>query len=138
MSGNGQENPNDTLPRILQSVTQRLLSVRVKHPVVGELMPYGGLLGADVGFSHFGTETIVGLTKVSGDRIEFLALVALEPGRGHFTAFLEDLRAAYREIVVWEIWNERLEAMLRRQGFVTLVGIERGEINRGVAWRRAE
>lgn len=116
----------DVVRRLVQ-----LPAVRVSHPIVGRLTPYG-----DSGFSHFGTPTIVGLVKVLGDRIEFLALVALEPGRGHFTAFLEELRAAYSEIVVWEIWNERLDAMLRREGFVTVIGLDRGDVNRGLAWRR--
>ena len=105
--------------------------VAVVHPVVGQIQRYRAS-----GFGEFSTKQMMGLAKVLGERIEILAVVALEQGQGHFTAFLEELRGAYEEIVFWEIMNARLERSVRRQGFVGLTGIDDGDVHTGLAWRR--
>ncbi len=108
-----------------------LTEVSIDHPVVGRLEPYG-----DCGFFSFETDTMAGLTRVSGDRVEFLSLLARERGRGHFEQFLKDLRGVYHEIVVWELVNPRFERWLRRRKFVSIGRIEKGELILGVVWRR--
>ena len=107
----------------------------MSHPVVGRLRVYRGSLQR--AFYEFSTERICGLVKVLGDRIEILAVAALEPGKGHFGEFLEDLRGSYAEIIFWAMMNDRLERSLRRQGFVGIAGIEEdGSILTGLVWRR--
>ncbi len=108
-------------------------SVAVRHPVVGRLWGY-----RDSGFYEFSTGRVMGLTKVLGQRIEFLAVASTEPGRGHFSEFLEELRGSYREIIVWELMNDRFEESLRRQGFVGLIRLWLGESIGGLVWRRDE
>ena len=107
--------------------------VAVRHPVVGQIQRY-----RDSGFGEFSTGRIMGLVRVLGERIEILAVIAVESGRGHFSAFLEELRGAYDEVVFWEVMNRRLERKLRRQGFVGLAGIEEGSVHTGLAWRRSD
>lgn len=115
-------------------ITRRELpAVAPRHPVVGRLWNW-----RKSGFYEFSTGRIMGLTMVMGERIEILAVHAMERGQGHFGEFLEELRGAYEEIVFWEVMNDRLERSLRRQGFVTLMGLEDGAVHSGLAWRRSD
>ena len=109
-----------------------LPEISPQHPVVGKLSRY-----RESGFWEFSTDRMMGLTRVLGDRVEVLVVVALEPGKGHFTEFLEDLRGSYREVIFWAMMNDRLERSLLRQGFHGVAMIDDdGRILTGLVWRR--
>jgi hypothetical protein len=103
------------------------------HPVVGSLAPFG-LPHLGTCFSSFQTETIHGLARVSEDRIDFLAVVAVTPGHGDFGRFLDDCMREYATVGIWEIWNGSLARMLLRRGFKEVQETLDGDLVRGMRW----
>lgn len=101
-------------------------------PIVGTLTPF--LTALDAGFSTFETPTIDGLARVTETRIDFLAVVARNPGKGDFHRFIEDCKQSYDTIAVWEIFNANLKVMLARWGFREVLELMDGSISRGMRW----
>lgn len=114
-------------------------------PVVGRMTP--DPLGIELGTGYFNFSNaplkIDGLCKpiphvIAG--IEFLAVVSLEPGRGHFTEFVRQLKVHYRVIRFWLDMNPALSHVMQKEGFVRVASIDsdgskiRGwEFSRGLA-----
>lgn len=97
-------------------------SMKHVEPVVGELNPYVSLSGVKMeGWFNFMLPTIAGLVRVTGTRIDILAVTSLPPGVGHFHTFMEELKHNYTTIAVWEIWNRALKVMLFKYGFRKVV-----------------
>lgn len=88
------------------------------HPVVGALHAMVPAYDFGTGFLGYWTDTMHGLAKVDGDRIDLLVIIAHRPGRGDCGRFLAALMAAYSTIVVHETYSDELAAMLLRRGFV--------------------
>jgi hypothetical protein len=101
-------------------------------PVVGELVPFAVSTGT--AFCTFNTPTVHGLARVDEKRIDLLAVVALVSGRGDFGRFIDELKASYETICVWEIWNEGLKAMLLRRSFKAVREEVDGDLVQGVRW----
>lgn len=101
-------------------------------PVIGELAPFATATGTE--FCTFHTSTIHGLARVDEKRIDLLAVVAVISGRGDFARFLDELKANYETICVWEIWNRELNAMLLRRGFAAVREEVDGDLVQGVRW----
>jgi N-acetylglutamate synthase-like GNAT family acetyltransferase len=108
-------------------------ATRGRHAVIGRLEP-----SFDQRFGSFDTGTINGFARVERRTIEILAIEAEHQGRGDGGRFFASLQAIYREIIVWEIYNQRLRAMLARRGFVRMSGVYHGERLTGMRWRRPE
>ena len=78
--------------------------------------PMGELLGT--GYMRFESPFGVhGPAKEFSDRVDLLAVVSEEQGRGYFRAFIRHLQATYHTVCVWEVWNATLGDVLRRYGF---------------------
>ena len=78
--------------------------------------PMGEVLGT--GYKRFESPFGVnGLAKESSERVDILALVSDEEGKGHFRAFIARCLAIHHTVCVWEVWNPILGAALRRYGF---------------------
>jgi hypothetical protein len=102
------------------------------YPVVGELSSFAVWTGTQ--FGSFRTETVHGLARVEDRRVDLLAVVAVVSGRGDFGRFIDELKASYETICVWEIWNEGLKAMLLRRGFKAVREEVDGDLVQGVRW----
>lgn len=78
--------------------------------------PIGAKLGT--GYLRFASPVgIHGLAKVTGKSLELLAVDALRPGNGHFTAFLNLCKLECDKIFVWHVTSEILHDCLPRHGF---------------------
>lgn len=116
---------------------------------LGELHRWnpGGLLGElaaellgqrmDLGFCEFVRDDVRGLARITGDKVEILAVLALEQGKGSFRALIDRCKAEYRTIEVLEIMNPMLNDVLKRYGFKKFSRRERdGEKVTGWRWKR--
>lgn len=103
------------------------------HPVVGHLEPFR----KGVAFQTFETDTMRGLVRVTEGRLDILGVAAIEPGRGDFSRFLADCKAAYKTIGVWEILNPDLRAILAAKGFRAAVEVIDGDESAGMRWDRS-
>lgn len=102
------------------------------HPVIGALTPWM----PDTVFCAFRTRHVHGLACVRGMRIDFLAIAAEPPGRGHLTTFLKRLQQYYAVIGMWEVGNTRLAGFLTRHGFTSELYTFDRERAHGVVWRK--
>lgn len=83
-------------------------------PVLGRLG--GEYMGGP--FRTFDTGTVHGLAAREREHLQLLVLVARTPNAGHVGALLEACQRAYQCITIWEVMDDRLQAMLYRRGFV--------------------
>lgn len=99
--------------------------------------PVGVVLGTE--FFRYRTPTnLHGLAAVSPGRLDLLAVISGEPGKGHFRDFIETAKAHFDTIGVWSIHSPKLALILLGYGF------ERGEHRfrgdhssvHGLIWRR--
>lgn len=76
--------------------------------------------------------------EAESGRLEFLAIVATEPGTGQFTRFMEQCQRECHTICVWQIMNPRFEKMLGKRGFYPWSEVHRdlGETLNGMRWDR--
>ena len=88
---------------------------QANHPVVGELTPYMSFLRT--GFGMFRTAQYHGLAKVVDNHLHILAIAAFERGQGRLSLFLNRCEDAYHSVTVWDLWNQRLAAYLKRRGY---------------------
>jgi hypothetical protein len=80
---------------------------------------------------------IDGLCRITGRKIEILAVHAANPGTGRFRRFIHALKKEYDTICVWQIHNPIVEACLLRYGFAPEFQIEGdGEEVNGLRWDR--
>lgn len=95
--------------------------------------PVGEMFGT--GYQRFQRpDGLNGLAKESGSRLDVLAVVASKPGTGQFRTFIEEAKAAYGEVYVWEDWNPVVSAAMERYGFTRTQQIEEGELCTGWMW----
>jgi hypothetical protein len=93
--------------------------------------PIGQMLGT--GYKRFESSVgINGLAKVTGLRIDILAVVATRQRTGQFRRFIAAVKNTYDVIAVWEDWNPVIGAALQRYGFhrAAMTGID-GETGKG-------
>lgn len=106
------------------------------NPILGRTQPdpAGEALGTDM--QRFESPTgIHGLCREGCCRLEILAIVATIPGTGQFRRFIVAAKQAYPTIFIWHVWNVRLEATLKRYGFVPATRTEPdGEVLTGYRW----
>jgi hypothetical protein len=105
------------------------------HPVVGALTPFAEQLAPM--FQAFHTTRVHGLASVRGDRLDMLAVAAVNPGHGDFTQFLDECQKNYDTIGIWEIWNGSLASMLRRRGYRDVREELDGDLVTGMRWDKA-
>ena len=79
--------------------------------------PVGMMLGT--GYMRFASPLGVdGLVRTnSTKKLELLAVVSTEEGKGNFRRFIAACKERYACICVWEDWNPLLAPMLERYGF---------------------
>lgn len=78
--------------------------------------PIGDMLGT--GYKRFESSVgINGLAKVTGKRIDILAVVATRQRTGQFRRFIAAAKNAYDVVAVWEDWNPVISEALQRYGF---------------------
>ena len=111
------------------------MSIGNAHPVIGATAPFAPEFNPM--FESFRTETIHGLAAVRGDRLDILAVAAVNPGHGDFSRFLDECQKNYETIGIWEIWNGSLAVMLRRRGFVDVREVLDGDLVSGMRWDKA-
>lgn len=107
-------------------------AIGTAHPVIGATAPYAPDL--DPMFESFRTQTMHGLAAVSGDRLDILAIAAVNPGHGDFTRFLDECQKNYQTIGIWEIWNGSLASFLARRGFRDVREVLGGDLVAGMRW----
>lgn len=111
------------------------VSIGTAHPVIGALTPFASTI--DPMFESFHTGTIHGLASVKGERLDILAVAAVNPGHGDFSRFLDQCMKSYRTVAIWEIWNGSLASLLRRRGFRDVREELDGDLVVGMRWDRA-
>lgn len=97
--------------------------------------PVGKLLCT--GYRRFESSCgISGLYKENGDRLDVLAVIAREHGRGQFREFIELAKTEYKTICVWHDDNPAVGPALSRYGFTPETEIDgiTGEIMTGWRW----
>ncbi len=96
--------------------------------------PVGVILGT--GYSRFQHASgMAGLAKITGDRLDILAVNATNEGKGQFRQFIAAGKKSFRVVAVWEDWNPILAPALERYGFKPAQCVEAwGEINNGWEW----
>lgn len=96
--------------------------------------PVGVLLGT--GYQRFETaDGMAGLAKVTGDRLDVLAVVAARAGEGKFRRFIAAAKRAFAVVAVWEDWNPIIGGALQRYGFQPATQTEAdGEVIHGWQW----
>ena len=78
--------------------------------------PFGEMLGT--GYKRFESSVgINGLAKVTGKRIDILAVVATRQRTGQFRRFIAAAKNAFDVVAVWEDWNHVVGDALHRYGF---------------------
>lgn len=108
------------------------------HPFLGRVEPdlNAALLGT--GYWHFESNYgIDGLFKEedAGKRLDLLAIIALNSGKGQFRQFIKAAMVHYQTVCVWTVWSEPLKAALTRYGFTPEIEILRnGEAAKGFRW----
>lgn len=104
------------------------------YPVVGVMRTYTPMAEP---FREFWTETMHGLAFVIGRELRILALAAHHEGRGDCGRFIAEAIAAYDFVGIYRVGSFRLDAMLRRRGFIDCESeIVAGEDMPGMIWRR--
>jgi len=91
------------------------------------------------GYSRFVSPAgIEGLARVSGDRLDVLAVFCRTPGRGCLGEFLRRCMARYDAVCVWEVFNPVVSAALQRRGFRRAEETDpaTGETVTGWRWQR--
>ena len=105
------------------------------HPVIGQLSPFASQIQPM--FEAFHTTLIHGLAAVRGDRLDILAVAAVNPGHGDFARFLDECQKNYQTIAIWEIWNGSLALYLQRRGFREVREELDGDLVAGMRWDKA-
>lgn len=78
--------------------------------------PIGDMLGTR--YKRFESSVgINGLAKVTGKRIDILAVVATRQRTGQFRRFIAAAKNAFDVVAVWEDWNHVVGDALHRYGF---------------------
>jgi len=103
---------------------------------LGEMIPdpVGVVLGT--GYMRFESACgIDGLAKVTGDRLDILAVAARTTGKGQFRKFITLAKQEFKTVCVWEDWNPILGPALARYGFTPEKEIQAdGEVVDGWRW----
>src|SRR5688572_33077484 len=77
----------------------------------------GVMLGTGyMNFRH--SSGIHGLAKAGGFGLYLLVVYADDPGTGQLSAFMKAAKESFKYIVVFEVWNPDLEAILKKWEFV--------------------
>jgi len=90
----------------------------------------------------WGSLALVGVepteARVSGDRLDVLAVFCRTPGRGCLGEFLRRCMARYDAVCVWEVFNPVVSAALQRRGFRRAEETDpaTGETVTGWRWQR--
>lgn len=97
--------------------------------------PVGEILGT--GYWQFISPVgCMGLAKWTDDRLDILAISAMNAGTGQFREFIRQAKEQFRTISVWIIGNVTLEAALLRYGFTRTSYTEPdGEHITGMQWQ---
>lgn len=93
----------------------------MRHPLLGSVAidPIGEAL--NTGFMRFENAAVRGLAKWTDARLDLLAIVSMEPGRGNVREFIRQAKRYWPEIVVFEVFNPALKDALARYGFAPIV-----------------
>lgn len=96
--------------------------------------PLGVLLGT--GFNRFNTRVgIDGLAKITGSKLEILAVHAKTKGVGQFRDFITFAKRQFSHIYVWQDDNPIVTNALQRYDFTPAYTIEAGgEVVAGWEW----
>jgi len=92
----------------------------MNHPILGPLTPdpFGKLFSTS--FQNFDAPTgIDGLCKITGDKLELLAVYSEHDGQGNFRRFIADCKTHFATICIWQVDSRILQACLPRYGFRT-------------------
>lgn len=107
-------------------------------PILGNTRPDPAGVILDTGYLQFCSPVgIDGLCKVTDNRLDVLAVIAIRTGKGHFRKFIRQAKLEYSTICVWEIWNPFLDGVLSRYGFVAREEEQDGETVTGWRWDKA-
>jgi hypothetical protein len=91
------------------TITDTCLGVLTADPVADAL---------GTGFQSFVSPCGVhGLAKVTGRRLDVLAVAAVEEGKGYFREFVRQAKREFLTVSFVEVWNDTLAATLDRYGF---------------------
>ncbi len=91
---------------------------------------------SEADFVEFVNDTTRGLVRITGDKVEILAVQSKEDGKGYFRSLIERLKSEYRVVEILVVLEPRLDAVLRRYGFKRFSRRERdGEKVRGWRWK---
>jgi hypothetical protein len=93
--------------------------------VLGIVTPDAVALMLGTGYERFVSPTgISGLARVSGKRLDILAVNAIRRGTGQFRSFIARAKQEYETVCVWEIANPLLDIVLPRYGFRRVLEID--------------
>jgi hypothetical protein len=94
----------------------------------------------DTRFEPFTAPTfgIHGLARITGPKIEIIAVAADVPGVGCFRDWIKNLKTEFQEIYIWEVWNDFLPAVLARYGFepICMLDTYTAEVLEGFKWSK--
>lgn len=105
------------------------------------LDPIGLMLGfGEMAFHRFETDAGVGgLLKLSGGRLDILAIHSDNQGRGHVRDFISACQKEYAVICFWHVDNVSLKAALLRYNFKPEMEIQGdGEAVDGLRWDKQQ
>jgi len=109
------------------------------HPAIGIILPniYGDVMGEEP-FGQFRVHGLHGLARVRGDELDFLAIIANEPGRGAFSGLLRKCKRHYRQIRIFSILNDRFGEFLLREGFAPSRCLIGGDPEHCLVWKKED
>jgi hypothetical protein len=90
-----------------------------KYRFLGEISesPLSAIFGTK--FKQFKKRNgLHGLVEINNGKLVFLAVACDDPGKGKFTAFLDDAKNKVKEIVFIQIFNPGFKNFLIKNGFV--------------------
>jgi hypothetical protein len=94
------------------------------------------LLAVATGFTEFRVGKVEGLWRDAGERMDILAIVVTDKGKGHGGTFIDALQWTYRVVRFLHVDSPLLRVMLLRRGFAEVSWFEDGERVEGMRWSR--
>lgn len=107
---------------------------------LGDLQPDGVSLILGTGISQFVSPYgVAGLAKITGKRVDILAVQAAVPGTGQFRRFIHECKKEFDFIGIWAIFNPVLISILCGYGFRPYEDVFiSGEIVEGMVWEKTQ
>jgi hypothetical protein len=109
------------------------------HPVLGLIEEFWASRLLNLPTRKFDSSFgIDGLAVWTDERLDLIAVNAKVHGKGSFRKFVRACKNHWKEIHVWEIWNEFLPDALTRYGFLWTREEFNGDELEGMVWRLSE